>query len=81
MGSLLTKVIKGNEYLYLVDSIRVKDRIIQKTIKYVGKKRPINKNEFELDLRDYVIEGTNFIRLHPVNSFTIIGLKVNLEKR
>ena len=53
MGSLLTKVIKGNEYLYLVDSIRVKDRIIQKTIKYVGKKRPINKHEFDCMLLSY----------------------------
>jgi len=47
MVSVVTKKINGKEYLYLVDSIRNKDRIIQKTIKYVGKKRPVPKEEFE----------------------------------
>ena len=47
MVSIVTKKIKGNEYLYLVDSIRKKDKIIQKTIKYIGRKRPIPKEEFE----------------------------------
>ncbi len=47
MTSIVTKRIKGNEYLYLVDSIRKKDKVIQKTIKYIGKKRPIPKEEFE----------------------------------
>lgn len=46
MVSLVTKKIKGNEYLYLVDSIRTGSKVKQKTIKYVGKKRPIRKEEF-----------------------------------
>jgi Fic family protein len=47
MVSLVTKKIKGKEYIYLVDSVRKGDRVIQKTVKYVGKKRPIRKEEFE----------------------------------
>jgi neutral trehalase len=47
MVSIVTKKIKGNEYLYLVDSIRDKNKVIQKTIKYISKKRPIPKEEFE----------------------------------
>jgi Fic family protein len=47
MVSIVTKKINGKEYLYLVSSIRKKDKITQKTIKYIGKKRPITKEEFE----------------------------------
>ena len=47
MVSIVTKKINGNEYLYLVHSIRKKNKVIQKTIKYIGKKRPITKDEFE----------------------------------
>ncbi len=47
MVSIITKNIKGNEYLYLVTSIREKDKVIQKTVKYIGKKRPISKHEFK----------------------------------
>jgi len=47
MVSIITKKIKGNEYLYLVTSIRKKDKVIQKTVKYIGKKRPISKHEFK----------------------------------
>ena len=47
MVSVVTKKIKGKEYLYLVDSIRKGKKVLQKTIKYVGKKRPILKEEFE----------------------------------
>jgi len=47
MVSIVTKQIKGNEYLYLVDSIRKKEKVIQKTIKYIGRKRPVPKEEFE----------------------------------
>jgi Fic family protein len=47
MVSIVTKRIKGNEYLYLVTSVRKKGRVIQKTVKYIGKKRPVTKEEFE----------------------------------
>ncbi len=47
MTSLVTKRIKGKEYLYLVDSIRKGSKVIQKTVKYVGSKRPILREEFE----------------------------------
>src|SRR3989344_552522 len=39
----------------------------------------VERNDFVLDLKDYVLEGTNFIKLIPVNSFNIIGFKVILE--
>ncbi|MBI2148408.1 hypothetical protein HYU23_01910 [Candidatus Woesearchaeota archaeon] len=38
-----------------------------------------DRNTFDKDLRDYVLEGTNFIKIIPVNSFNIVGLKVTLE--
>jgi Fic family protein len=47
MVNIVTKVIKGNEYLYLVESIRDGNKVIQKTVKYIGRKRPIAKEEFE----------------------------------
>ena len=46
MVSIVTKKIKGKDYLYLVDSLRQGKKVIQKTIKYVGKKRLIPKAEF-----------------------------------
>ena len=59
MVSIVTKKIKGNEYLYLVDSVRKKERVIQKTIRYIGKKRPIPKEEFECMRMSY--EGSDWI--------------------
>ena len=47
MVSIISKKIKGKEYLYLVKSVREGKKVIQKTIKYIGKKRPITKDEFE----------------------------------
>lgn len=38
-----------------------------------------DKNIFERDLKDFVVQGTNFIRIIPVNSFNVVGLKVILE--
>ncbi len=46
MVSIVTKKIKGKEYLYLIASERVGTRIRQKTLKYIGKKRPILQEEF-----------------------------------
>lgn len=47
MVSIITKQIKGNEYLYLVESIKKNGKSTKKTIKYIGKKRPIPKVEIE----------------------------------
>jgi Fic family protein len=46
MVSIVTKKIKGNEYLYLVTSVRDGPKVKQKFVKYIGKKRPISKDEF-----------------------------------
>ena len=53
MISVVTKNIKGKEYLYLVESIRKEQKVIQKTIKYIGPKRPITKAEFECMVNSY----------------------------
>lgn len=53
MVSILTKKINGKEYLYLVDSLRKGERIVQKTIKYIGPKRPVPQSEFECMLFSY----------------------------
>ena len=47
MVSIVTKTIHGKQYLYLVKSIRKGNTVIQKTLKYIGKKRPIPKEEIE----------------------------------
>ena len=47
MVSIVTKRIGRNEYLYLVHSIRNGTRVVQKTLKYIGRKRPILEEEFE----------------------------------
>jgi len=64
MVSITTKRIKGNEYLYLVDSIRHGDKVIQKSVKYIGKKRPIPKAEFECmkysySRQDWILKSFN----------------------
>lgn len=38
-----------------------------------------DSDKFELNLRDYVVDGTNFLRIVPSNTFSIVGLKVVLE--
>ncbi len=60
MPSIVTKKINGKEYLYLVRSVREGSKVIQKTVKYIGKKRPIPKAEFEcmiysFDMRDWIL--------------------------
>ncbi len=47
MVFIVTKKIKENEYIYLVESIRKNNKVTHKTIKYIGKKRPIPKTELE----------------------------------
>ncbi|MEK6857109.1 MAG: Fic family protein [Nanoarchaeota archaeon] len=47
MVSIVTKNINGKDYLYLVESIREENKVVQKTIKYIGPKRPILNEEFE----------------------------------
>ena len=59
MVSILTKKIKENEYLYLVTSIREKGKVKQKTIKYIGRKRPISKHEFKS--MEYSYSGDDWI--------------------
>lgn len=59
MVSIVAKKIKGNDYLYLVESIREKNKIKQKTLKYIGRKRPITKEEFECMKFSY--EGRDWI--------------------
>jgi len=47
MVSIVSKNISGKQYMYLVESVRKGDKVIQKTIKYIGKKRPIREEEFD----------------------------------
>ncbi|MBI4140142.1 Fic family protein [Candidatus Woesearchaeota archaeon] len=47
MVNIVTKRIGRNEYLYLVRSLRDGEKVVQKTLKYIGKKRPIPEEEFE----------------------------------
>ncbi len=37
-----------------------------------------DQNSLKRSLKDYIVEGTNFIKIVPGNSFTIVGLKVVL---
>ncbi|GEM_PF-1204317 len=46
MVSIVTKIIKRIDYLYLVESIRVGPKVKQKMVKFIGKKRPISQHEF-----------------------------------
>lgn len=64
MVSIVTKNIKGIDYLYLVESIRQDARVVQKTVKYIGKKRPIFAEEFESmkfshSKKDWVLNSFN----------------------
>ncbi len=61
MAFIVTKKIKNKEYLYLVESIREKNTIIKKTVKYIGKKRPIPEEElacmnYSYDKKDWVLD-------------------------
>ncbi len=53
MVNIVTKKINGKEYLYLVTSLREGSRVRQKTLKYIGKKRPISKHEFNCMKESY----------------------------
>lgn len=46
MVRIITKKVKGKEYLYLVHSVRHGKKVVPKMIKYIGKKRPIPQEEF-----------------------------------
>ncbi len=70
MASILTKRINGKEYLYLVDSLRKGEKVIQKTIKYIGPKRPIPKSEFECMLFSYRHEDWILIKHEDVLPYT-----------
>lgn len=61
MVFIITKKIKGHEYLYLVKSIKKNNKSKHQTIKYIGKKRPIPKTELECmklsyDNKDWILE-------------------------
>ncbi len=47
MVAIVTKRIKGHEYLYLAHSVRKGKRVIQKTVKYIGKNRRVPIHEYE----------------------------------
>ncbi len=64
MVSIVTKRIGGKEYLYLVCSLRKGKKIIQKTIKYIGPKRPVLQEEFDCMKLSY--ENKDWI-LHECN--------------
>ncbi len=70
MVSILPKRIKGNEYLYLVDSLRKGEKVIQKTIKYIGPKRPIPKSEFECMIFSYRREDWILAKCEDVLPYT-----------
>jgi Fic family protein len=64
MVSIVTKRINGKEYLYLVASVRHGDKVTQKTVGYIGRKRPVPKDEFrcmEISYKeeDWVLHGFN----------------------
>lgn len=70
MASITTKKIKGNEYLYLVDSLRKGEKVIQKSIKYIGPKRPIPQSEFDCMLFSYKNEDWILTRHEDVLPYT-----------
>ena len=70
MASILTKKIKGNEYLYLVDSLRQGQKVVQKTIKYIGPKRPLPQSEFECMLFSYRNEDWILTKQEDVLAYT-----------
>jgi len=69
MVSIVTKKIKGKEYLYLVDSLRKGQKVIQKTIKYIAPKRPIPKAEFECMKQSYKDEDWVLTELNDTLSY------------
>src|SRR3989344_6633856 len=59
MVYIVIKKIKGKEYLYLVRSVRKGAKIVQETVKYIGQKRPVRKEELECMKLSY--EGKDWI--------------------
>jgi Fic family protein len=62
MVHFVIKNIKGHEYLYLVHSVRIGDKVVQKTIKYIGPKRHISRDEFlcmkdSYENNDWILNG------------------------
>lgn len=69
MASIVAKRIKGKEYLYLVASIRKGERVIQKTIKYIGPKRPVPEEEFKCMEMSYKKEDWVLTGMQDVLSY------------
>src|SRR3989344_5731459 len=59
MVYIVINKIKGKEYLYLVRSVRKGAKIVQETVKYIGQKRPVRKEELECMKLSY--EGKDWI--------------------
>ena len=53
MASIVTKVIKGKKYFYLVRSIRKGDKVRQETLRYLGRARPLTKEEKTCIIRSH----------------------------
>ncbi len=62
--------------------------ILDRAVKLKNARILVNTNEilmqtdktlFESNLKDYVVEGTNFVKVIPINSFNIVGLKATLQ--
>lgn len=62
MVSIVTKRIAGKEYSYLVESIRKGKKVIQKTVKYIGPKRPVPEDEFKCMEMSY--KGEDWVLKH-----------------
>ena len=47
MVNIITKKVKGKEYMYLIESFREGTKVKNKILKYIGAKRPVPEEEFE----------------------------------
>jgi len=45
------KTIKGRKYKYLRESVRIGDRVIHRTVKYLGAVKPIYKTKRKIKRR------------------------------
>jgi len=45
------KTIKGRKYKYLRESVRIRDKVIHRTVKYLGPVKPIYKTKRKIKRR------------------------------
>ncbi|MDD9953940.1 MAG: Fic family protein [Candidatus Woesearchaeota archaeon] len=81
MVSIVTRKVKGNDYLYLVETFREAGKVKQRTLKYIGKKRPVPKEELVCMQRSHAKEDWILTKMQDHLSYQDHAAMKNASKQ